>query len=222
MTFTIFQNETTAILGKNGTGKTTLLKVLLGENLLRSGRVEFQGIPLSALPLSTLATKIAYLPQEQTYPSHLRLIHYLQLAYLGRMGFFRPLPENATEEIEAMAAQFHLTSLLTRKLGEMSTGERQKSFLARTLLQKTEVLILDEPTNHLDPSAINEFWTLLEQARSATPLSIVVSSHDLSFMKRLSHRIIAMGPGGLIASSDTESFFASGGITKVYGEIRAS
>ena len=108
-----------------------------------------------------------------------------------------------------------MSHLSEKKLGKLSTGERQRLFLARALLQDPALLLLDEPTNHLDPSGVIEFWKRLMARKDGK--TIVVSTHDLSFVKSCAHEVIALEKGRVVFVGPKERFLQEGVIEKVFG-----
>lgn len=190
----------TALIGPNGGGKSTLLRAILGESVLHSGSIYVNGIPLSRLNAQGLSKEVAFVPQEHTYPGHLHLRDLLKLAFLPAMGMWRRLPETSLMNIEEMLENLRLKSLADRPLARLSTGERQRAFLARALLQRPKILLLDEPTNHLDPGGVKAFWTLLLEAREKSHFEVILSTHDLEFVKSHCQFYLAIREGIRVSS----------------------
>lgn len=215
------QNKLVAILGRNGAGKTTLLKKLIGEIPLKTAKIRLgkQQKLLSEISYAELSQTVAFLPQEPITSSDLSLHELLQLAYLPKMGWWGSLPETALPEIDEAISRFHLSPLKDRRLRQMSTGERQRAFLARALLQKTELLFLDEPTNHLDPSGTVAFWELLQSERNVRPFLSLVSTHDLLFARKHCDWILALDKGNLIYSGPAADFWSAKFLEKTYGPL---
>lgn len=199
----------TAIVGPNGAGKTTLLRALLGEPLLISGTIQLgdESASISELSPEQIASTIAYVGQEHVYPGELSVRNLLRLAFLPAVGLFGRLPNPRSPEISSALARLSLEELADRPLRELSTGERQRAFLARALLQKPKLLILDEPTNHLDPGAVRDFWEALIAQRKESPMDIIVSTHDLQFAEKHSTWICAISAGRIVYSGEAASFW---------------
>lgn len=142
-----------ALVGPNGSGKTTLLRSLLGEKTLLAGEVLWDGVetPLQGWKARELAGRVAYLPQEPLYESSQTIRSHWELA--GDAGML-------AEKLQSLAKDFDLS--LDKPLSELSSGQRQRAFLGRALLQKSELILLDEPTNHLDVTAVKKVWGLLK------------------------------------------------------------
>jgi len=209
----------TALVGRNGSGKTTFLRAILGERVLASGEIHLEGLsrPTTSCSPRELSKAVAIVPQEHRFPSELRLVDLLRLAYLPSLGLLGRMPDENTPEIQKVLQAFGLEHLARRSLHAISTGERQKAFLARALLQKPKVLLLDEPTNHLDPGAIFDFWETLTKMRTAIPFEVVVATHDLPFVKRYAQWVCALETGNPCFQGEPEAFFTRGIPSRLFG-----
>ncbi len=218
LSFQLPTGKITALVGRNGAGKTTLLKALLGEPVIQSGYLSLAGLDAKTASYADRARTIAFVPQEHEFPGQATVYTILKIAFLPRMGLWGKLPEGAGSEIERALDAFGLSSLKERRLSSLSTGERQRAFLARALLQKPKVLILDEPTNHLDPAAVRAFWkTLLSEARDRR-LELLVSTHDLDFLRRQCDFVLALDCGKKVFEGTREDFLSSGMEARLFGE----
>ncbi|MBI3295479.1 MAG: ABC transporter ATP-binding protein [Deltaproteobacteria bacterium] len=201
--FVVESSESVGLVGPNGAGKTTLLRAILGEPLIDSGRVVLGGTDVIALAITDLPQWVSYMPQEAVYPSNVRVGDYLSLALLARSGDLN---------LAQAAERFEVTPFLTRRLGRLSSGERQRVHLARVFLQRARLLLLDEPTNHLDPGAKTRFWDILARERQANGCSALVVTHDLELAKKSCDKILAMNAAGILywgaASGLSESIVA--------------
>lgn len=209
----------TALIGRNGAGKTTLLRAILGEKVLLSGEI-FLGKEkrnLRLMPPSDFASALAFVPQEHVYPPEMRLFDMLTLAYLPRLGLFGKISKAQKEEIGNMIASFSLESHALRPLRKLSTGERQRAFLARALLQHPRLLLLDEPTNHLDPAAVATFWEILLKKRTELAFDVLVSTHDLAFVKRHCDWICALSTGRVVYTGQAARFWGSSKLGELFG-----
>jgi iron complex transport system ATP-binding protein len=195
LSFQLPAGKVTALVGRNGSGKTTLLRALLGDPVVVSGEMRLAGLDARRASYTDRARLTAFVPQEHEFPGDASVETLLKMAYLPRMGLWGKLPSEAPSEIDAAIESFGLSGKKSRRLRELSTGERQRAFLARAVLQRPKVLILDEPTNHLDPAALREFWkTLLEESRTRG-LELLVSTHDLEFLRRHCDYVLALDGG---------------------------
>lgn len=143
-----------ALTGPNGSGKTTLLRSLMGEKTLLSGNWFWESIssPVQKWSARDLSKYVAYLPQEPLYESTQTVQAHWELASKG--DAFRFNLQNLAQELGLG---------LEQRLGEMSSGQRQRAFLGRVLLQPCKLLVLDEPTNHLDAELKQDIWRTLKK-----------------------------------------------------------
>ena len=175
--FQLPRGAVTALVGPNGSGKSTLLKALIGENSPIEGRLFCYGK------------------------------NFLELAFLFRTGIFKPLPSISSDKFRPFLEELNLVPLISKVLQQLSSGERQRVFLARALLQGSQLILLDEPTNHLDPKAASNFWQSLISYRAIQPIDILMSTHDLGFVKDSCDWVLALDQGRLFFSGPTDLFF---------------
>lgn len=198
-----------ALIGPNGSGKTTLLRAILGERMVRSGDLFLQGLsstPVHRLTVSQISRLVAFVPQEHFYPSEISVENFLRFAFLGSVGLLGKLPPKDSSKITNMLKHLGLTALGFRPMRQLSTGERQRVFLARALLQNSAMLLLDEPTNHLDPGGIKKFWKALLEI---SPDNALISTHDVEFVRKHCHWVIALKMGDLFFCGPKEEYFCS-------------
>jgi ABC-2 type transport system ATP-binding protein len=179
--------EHVAIIGPNGTGKSTLLGVVAGIIEPESGRVTLDSEPLLGRDVRARA-KIGYVPEGADPPSHLLTGELLALcAALKRAG---PL---APELIERLG----VSPLLEQPIGSLSLGQRRRACLAAALVGAPTLLLLDEPTNGLDPGGIEMLAALLldHQARGGLAL---ISTHDLTFADAIRARRALLAGGKIV------------------------
>jgi len=211
LNFEFPSGKATALIGPNGSGKTTLLRALTGDPCLKSGDIWLgkDRASLRTLGLRGLSKLAAVVPQEHRYPKHLLLEEALRLAFLPEAGLLGKLPLADSEPIVEACKQFRLSSLTKRTLGELSTGERQRAFLARAFLQHSQVLLLDEPTNHLDPGGRAQFWNALVTIRKKSSVDVIISTHDLEFVKQHCEWVCALKSGQIVYSGPSTAYWES-------------
>lgn len=212
LTFELSEPCVTVFLGRNGAGKSSLFKALVGEPVRIRGKIEIEGKPAGQF------RGIGYVPQEPIFPGHLKMEDALALAYLADLGWLGRLSAAQKEEIEIAIVQLGLEKLRGRILADLSPGERQRTFLARALLQSPKILLLDEPTNHLDPEARYFFWSALEGVIALSACRVLVSTHDLDFAKRRANWICAFKDGRLVYHARSKAFWDVENIAEIFGE----
>ncbi|MBI4405127.1 MAG: ABC transporter ATP-binding protein [Deltaproteobacteria bacterium] len=209
LSFDLPASKIVALIGPNGSGKTTLLRGLLGEQLPLKGEFYLEHFrkTSSRITARELSEYAAFVPQEHIYPLDLRLLDLLRLAFLPKAGLLGRLPHRKDPRLESMLSAFGLVKLAARPLRKLSSGERQRAFLARALLQVPKLLLLDEPTNHLDPGAARTFWnTLVTYRAQHRDLSVVVSTHDWHFVNVHADWVLALKSGVLYFNGPKDQF----------------
>jgi len=213
------------LIGPNGSGKTTLLRLLAGTRRPSSGRVLLDGRPLASLARHAIARRMAVVPQE----SHLAFDYsVLEVALMGRyphLGAFAiEGPADLAAAREALAAT-GAEPLETRMFSTLSGGEKQRVIIAAALTQiaayaagdgSGAVLLLDEPTAALDLKYQLAVGSLLESLHARRALSIVVSTHDLSFAARICRTLVMVKGGRVLAAGPTEDVLTPDRIRALY------
>lgn len=204
--FSIKEGKMTTLLGPNGCGKTTLLK-LMGRLLTpQQGEIFLEGDPLFSFDLKKLAQKISYVPQE-IHP--IFSISVIDFVLMGRAPYLKGLsfPKRSDYEIaQNCLREVGLFHERERSLQTLSAGEKQRALLAKALAQSTPILLLDEPTSHLDLKYQIETLTLLRSFQKKRALTCVIVLHDFHLASEWSEEIILLGRsegGGTIVAQGT-------------------
>jgi iron complex transport system ATP-binding protein len=164
------RGERVALIGANGCGKTTLVRVLGGIDAPLAGSVRWRGQPL---PLGAARTRSVGMLMQSEAPSRFSV---RELATLG-LALDGPPSAAAAREVERVLDWMELAALAERPCAELSGGEAQRAVLARALVASPDLLLLDEPTNHLDPARQAALLALLDRLRSS--VAVVLATHDL-------------------------------------------
>ncbi|XAH26363.1 urea ABC transporter ATP-binding subunit UrtE [Xylophilus sp. GW821-FHT01B05] len=184
-------NETVAIMGRNGMGKTTLFKSLMGILPSKSGRIAIAGQDVSKdESFRRVAKGIAYVPQGRMIFPTLTVEENIQTGL-----------ENAKEKVvpEDIYALFPvLWDMRRRKGGNLSGGQQQQLAIARALVTDPKVLLLDEPTEGIQPSIIKDIAKALNEIRKLRQITIVVSEQVLSFAMDVADRLFVIEGGRLV------------------------
>lgn len=176
---TVRPGEMVALIGRNGTGKSTLLKSMIGLLPLIEGSCILDGVNLQSYEPRLRARKVSYVA---SHVSQLPSISVKELVSLGRMpftGFMGRLSSKDQKRIERALEEVRMTSFAERKLEHLSDGERQRSMIARALAQDAPLMVLDEPSAFLDIPNTYDLIQLLSGFRDQGK-SVVYSTHDLS------------------------------------------
>ncbi len=188
---TVAPNEIVAIMGRNGMGKTTLMKALMGILPARSGRISVGGADITALKtFDRVAKGVAYVPQGRMIFSTMTVKENIETG-LTTTGE-REIPGDIYELFPV------LLEMKSRRGGNLSGGQQQQLAIARALASKPKVLLLDEPTEGIQPSIIREIGRSLKRIRDERGLSIIVSEQVLSFALDVADRILVIENGEIV------------------------
>jgi urea transport system ATP-binding protein len=190
--------EITVVLGRNGVGKTTLLKSLMGLVPVRSGEVRFQGQAITqATPYERARAGIGYVPQGREIFARLT-VHENLLMGLATQKASTPIPPQLYELFPV------LKQMLGRRGGDLSGGQQQQLAIARALAPAPRLLVLDEPTEGIQPNIIKDIGRVLRQLAkeglNGTPMAIVLVEQYYDFAEELADRYLVMERGEVIAS----------------------
>ena len=186
------------ILGRNGVGKTTLLRALAGFLPLSSGRVQWQGRDLQSVPPhARLASGIAYAPQEEVVFAELSVQENLWLHLAERQG----------DRYAQLLAQFpRLAERMAQRAGSLSGGERKLLSFTRTLGLRAELSLLDEPTEGVQPENIDRMATLLRQRCDEAGAAFIVVEQNLSFLMSVADDVLVLDHGDCVLQGPLASF----------------
>ena len=192
VTFEFPKGKTTTILGANGSGKTSLLKVVSRAVRPLKGEVIFNGKPLNQYKPKELAKKIAYLPQVHYSPTDIDVRTLVSYGRYPYKRFGKGLTRQDKEMIDHAIAITGLKDLETRLLETLSGGERQRAWIAMTICQQPEVLILDEPITYLDIGYQLEVMELIKKLGEEMKITIIMVLHDINLASRSSHYLYSL------------------------------
>ena len=207
----------TGLLGPNGCGKTSLLKLLAGIVAPQEGEVTLDGQPLNALSRRAVARQIAVVPQE-THPA----FDYtaLEMVLMGRhphLGTFQiEGPDDIALAYDALDAT-GTAHLADRAYMTLSGGEKQRVVIASALAQQPRVLLLDEPTASLDLGFQLEIQSLLLTLNRSRDVTMVLATHDLNLAASVCNRLVMMRAGEVIAQGPTAEVLTPPCIRELYG-----
>jgi branched-chain amino acid transport system ATP-binding protein len=191
VSLTVPANAVTVILGRNGVGKTTTLRSVLGL-VRRTGRISLLGEPIETLETSRIVRRgVAYVPEDRDVFRRLTVTENLRLAELKGREPRYDLVYELFGELRERGRQ---------PAGSLSGGQQQMLSLARALLNETAVMLVDEPTKGLAPRVVGEVVTVLERAREVS--TIVMVEQNLAVARRLADHVVVMSEGRVVAEGD--------------------
>jgi urea transport system ATP-binding protein len=192
---TVAPGEIVAVMGRNGMGKTTLMKALIGIVPTRAGRVAVDGTEITRLKsFERVARGLAYVPQGRMIFPAMTVEENIETGLT--VSGARRVPE----DIYALFPV--LVEMRGRRGGNLSGGQQQQLAIARALASNPKVLLLDEPTEGIQPSIIREMARTLRRIRDERRLSIVVSEQVLSFALDIADRVLVIENGVLVHAED--------------------
>ena len=202
----INQGEMICLIGRNGVGKTTLLKSLIGLLTPRRGEIIFNGDLVNRRPPHQRARSgIAYVPQGREIIPYLTVEENLQLgleALPGGLAKHKKIDE-LVYELFPVLKQF-----LARKGGDLSGGQQQQLAIARALLGKPKLLLLDEPTEGIQPNIVQDIESAVKRIISETGVGVLLVEQHLHFVRQ-ADRYYAMQRGGIVANGPTSELSKS-------------
>lgn len=188
ISFEIGRGEIVGLLGHNGAGKTTIMKMLTGYLEPTSGSIQIDGLDLGTAR-EAVQGRIGYLPENDPLYPEMRVIDYLDYA-----AALHGVPEaQRVERIQEAIAKTELASKAPDPIGALSRGYRQRVGVAQAILHRPRVLILDEPTNGLDPTQVRQMRGLIRSL--AEQATLVISTHILQEVQATCDRVIIIRNG---------------------------
>lgn len=217
LTFSFSQGEFVAVLGPNGVGKSTLLRTLAGIRRAAAGSATLDGVSVERMAAHERARQIALVASDDLFIESLTV---RDVASMGRYAHHAWWQWNARPSddaaINAALAAVGASGLAERAFETLSSGERQRVWIALALAQEAPVLLLDEPTSHLDVRVAHEILALLRD-QSRRGKTVVCVLHDVNEAAQFADRILLLGCGGMLAFDTPAAVFTSGAPRSAYG-----
>ena len=216
VTVNVSRGSLTGLLGPNGCGKTTLLKLLSGVVQPAQGTVVLDGVPLPRLSRREIGKHVAVVPQE-THPAFDFTV--MEMVLMGRHPHLGPFqlegPRDLAIAREALMAT-GTTHVADRPYMTLSGGEKQRVVIASALAQSPDVLLLDEPTASLDLGYQLEVATLLSRLNRERHVTMVLATHDLNLAAALCDNLVLLREGRLLAQGATRDVLTAPMIRQLY------
>lgn len=199
--FTVPRGRTVALLGPNGAGKTTTMAMLLGLLEPSAGTITILGEAMPrgryrVLPRMNFTSPYVDLPQRLTVLQNLRV--YAELYAVAR----------PRQRIAELAAALDLEAFLDRPFGRLSAGQKTRVLLAKSLINRPELLLLDEPTASLDPDTADQLRRYLEDYQAQAHATVLLASHNMGEVERLAHHVLMLKAGRLVDEGSPKELLA--------------
>ena len=195
--------KVTCVLGRNGVGKTSLLRAMVGQHAISSGEILFEGQDINALrPYERARRGIGFVPQGREIFPLLTVEENLAMGLAYKPGR-TALPAELFELFPVLKQMLH------RRGGDLSGGQQQQLAIGRALVMRPKLLLLDEPTEGIQPSIIKDMARTLKRIRDEKGLSIVVSEQVLSFALEIADRVLVIENGEIVRDDPREAVDAA-------------
>jgi len=212
----IRKSQRVALLGPNGSGKTTILKIASGVLSPKKGAILLRERNIRELSRKEIAREVAVVPQYFNIPFAFSVE---EIVMMGRTPFIKTFSGGTERDHMAVKYALDITkieSLKTRSFNELSGGERQRVILAMALAQQPDLLFLDEPTTHLDINHQIEMLKLVDQLNNTKGTTIVAAMHDLNLAAMYFERLIILKDGRIVADGTPQEVLTCRLIKEVF------
>ena len=207
--FTIGTNKTIGLLGPNGCGKTTSIGMMLGLIKPTTGDIIIQNKNINTFERNKLLSIMNFASPYVELPKKLSVKQNLQI--YGRLYGVKDL----SIRIDELAEDLNLKDFINKKTGELSSGQKNRVSLAKSLINKPEILLLDEPTASLDPDIGDYVRSYVQSYKSKNKVTILLASHNMAEVERLCDSVIMMKKGKIIDQGTSKEIINRHGRTNL-------
>ena len=208
----IYKGEFVGVVGPNGSGKTTFLKLIAKILPLNKGNIFYKGKDLRKIKNIDYAREIGYLPSEIKFTFDMKVKDFLILGRYPFTGRFKKEPEEAIYEIGRI---FNIKIFFEKKMSQLSEGEKQRIYIAQLMVQNSETILLDEPTSHLDIGYQFGIMDILKKIND-NGKTIICILHDLNLSACYCSKIILLNKGEIYKVGSPEEVLTYENIEAVY------
>ncbi len=190
----------TCVLGRNGVGKSSLLRAVTGQHPLSAGSVTFEGNTLNGMaPYARAKKGVGYVPQGREIFPLLTVRENLETGYAQLPRGERSIPEDVFNLFPV------LQSMLSRRGGDLSGGQQQQLAIGRAMVTRPRIMVLDEPTEGIQPSIIKDIGRALQYLRDSTGMAILLVEQYLDFCRELADYVYIMDRGEIVHEGGAET-----------------
>lgn len=217
ITLNIHQGDYVGLIGPNGGGKTTLLKIMLGLLKPKQGTVKLFGQPIEKF---NNWSKIGYVPQKAVnfdvkFPATVQEV--VMMGRYGKRGLFHRITQEDKQVVQKVLEQVDMLDFNNRLIGDLSGGQQQRVFIARALATEPEVVFLDEPTVGVDVQTQEHFYDLLKKLNTQLNLTLVLVSHDIDVIAHEATELACINQN-LVYHGTPKEFIKGDYIKNLYGK----
>ena len=205
------------IIGKNGTGKSTLLKAMTGLLKPVKGNIFIDNEDVYRMKKNILAKKISFMPQTMQFDFSFNVKDFIMFGRFPYINMFKLASQDDFKIVEDVMNFTETIEFAQRNLNELSGGEKQKVLLAQTLVQQTDIVALDEPTSHLDMGSQATIFKLLKMLNEKYNKTIITTVHDLNLAGEFCSDIVLLDNKKVLNFGSSEKVLNYKDIEKVYG-----
>ena len=214
----IQEGTVNVLLGLNGCGKTTLIKLLAGLEKPTEGTIFYDGQDLQTTRIKERAKRFSYVPQQANVTSDVPVRQYLSYGTTNTLAFYEHPGKEEMKLVEDTAEKLHITHLLDKNLGEISGGELQTVLIACSLIQNTPIMLLDEPTSALDMKNQNLVLSILRDIAKEQNKTIILSSHNPNHALFLDARVVLIHDGVVREEGTAKELIKVEKLVPIYGD----
>ena len=217
LSFEIHPGKVYVLLGLNGCGKTTLIKLLAGLYKPTSGIIEYNNQDLQSIKINERSKLFSYVSQKGINNDDYNVKDYLTYGYANSLKFYESPKQEQVSQVNEIAKKFHIENLLNKKIGQLSGGEKQIVMIASSIIQNTEIILLDEPTSALDLKNQNLVLSALKDI-SSNGKTIIFSSHNPNHALFLDADVLLMNDGKITKSGSSNEIIDIESLNEIYGK----
>ena len=214
----IKEGTVNVLLGLNGCGKTTLIKLLAGLEKPTEGTIFYNDQDLQTIRIKERAKKFSYVPQQANVTSDVPVRQYLSYGTTNTLAFYEHPGKEEMKLVEDTSEKLHITHLLDKNLGEISGGELQTVLIACSLIQNTPIMLLDEPTSALDMKNQNLVLSILKDIAKEQNKTIVLSSHNPNHALFLDANVVLIHDGVVREEGTAKELIKVEKLVPIYGD----
>jgi urea transport system ATP-binding protein len=194
------EGSCTCLMGRNGMGKTTLLRCIMGLVAAKSGQILYAGQDLRAMPAAERAhRRIGYVPQGREIFSQLTVEENLRIGLAVRKPKLRHIPPHLYDMFPVLKQMLH------RRGGDLSGGQQQQLAIARALVLDPKLLILDEPTEGIQPNIVHDIGEIIQRLNRESKLTVLLVEQKLPFARRVATDLRMLDKGRIVMSGKIEA-----------------